>query len=199
EHLPNLAQCTDKFAIVRGVSHTLGAHALGTEYVNTGNRPIASLEYPGYGAVVSKELPGPRDLPPFVAIPNSTQKPGFLGVRYAPLNTGATPQAGQPFSVRGIALGEGVTVTEVERRNNLLRDLDKAFAGYEANSQLLQGLDRFAEQAYDMITSPRSREAFDISRESPNFAKPFGTESFGVSCLLATRLVEAGVRFVTLS
>ena len=199
EHLPKLAGCTDKFAIVRGVSHTLGAHALGTEYVNTGNRPIASLEYPGYGAVVSKELPGARDLPPFVAIPNSNQKPGFLGVRHAALNTGATPQAGQPFAVRGIALEEGVTIAEVERRNNLLRDLDTAFSGYEANSQLLQGLDRFAEQAYDMITSPRSREAFDISRESPAFAKPFGTESFGVSCLLAARLVEAGVRFVTLS
>ncbi len=197
EHLPKLAQCTDKFAIIRGVSHTLGAHALGSEYVNTGNRPIASLEYPGYGAVVSKELPGAPDLPPFVAVPNSNQKPGFLGVRHAALNTGAVPRAGQPFAVRGIALGQGITISEVERRSNLLRDLDTAFAGYESNSQLLDGLDRFSQQAYDMITSPRSREAFDISRESPAFAKPFGEENFGVTCLLATRLIEAGVRFVT--
>ena len=68
EHLPNLAKCADKYAILRGVTHTLGAHQLGTEYVNSGNRPIPSLEYPGYGAVVTKEMGAPKDLPPFVAI-----------------------------------------------------------------------------------------------------------------------------------
>ena len=66
EHLPKLAKCADKFAIVRGVSHTLAAHRLGSEYINTGNRPLASLEYPGYGAVVTKESEGrnPPTLPP---------------------------------------------------------------------------------------------------------------------------------------
>ena len=116
EHLPNLAQCADKFAIFRGVSHTLGAHRLGTEYVNTGNRPLASLEYPGYGAVVTKELSQPTDIPQFVAIPRSNQRAGFLGVRYAPLNTGRTPTIGSPFSVRGVSLGAGLTVTEVKKR-----------------------------------------------------------------------------------
>ena len=66
EHLPKLAQCADKFAILRGVSHTLAAHRLGSEYVNTGNRPLASLEYPGFGPVVAKESErdNPIDLPP---------------------------------------------------------------------------------------------------------------------------------------
>jgi uncharacterized protein (DUF1501 family) len=199
EHLPKLAQCADKFAILRGVTHTLAAHELGTEYVNTGSRPIPSLEYPGYGAVVTKELGGPKDLPPFVAIPNSNQRPGFLGVQYAPLNTTSAPRAGQPYNVRGISLGNGVTVEEVERRNNLLADLDKTFAAVESNSQLLTGLDRFSEQALAIITSRRAREAFDVSKESPTFAKPFGETPFGMSCLLATRLVESGVRFVTLT
>ena len=71
EHLPHLATCADKFTVFRGVSHTLGAHRLGTEYVNTGNRPLASLEYPGYGAVITKELSKPSDIPQFVAIPVS--------------------------------------------------------------------------------------------------------------------------------
>jgi len=199
EHLPKLAQCADKFAILRGVTHTLGAHELGQEYVNTGNRPIPSLEYPGYGAVVVKEKGGERDLPPFVAIPNSNQRPGFLGVQYAPLNTAATPKPGTPFSVRGIALGNGLTIEEVERRQNLLNDLDRTFAAVESNSQLLTGLDRFSEQAHSIITSSKAREAFDISKESPTFAKPFGEEAFGMSCLLATRLIESGVRFVSLS
>ena len=74
EHLPKLAGCADKFAILRGVSHTLAAHRLGTEYVNTGNRPLPALEYPGYGAVVTKERPGEPDLPAHVAIPKSAQR-----------------------------------------------------------------------------------------------------------------------------
>jgi hypothetical protein len=196
EHLPKLAQCADKFAILRGVSHTLGAHELGTEYVNTGSRPIPSLEYPGYGSVVTKERPADKDIPPFVAIPNSNQRPGFLGVQYAPLNTTSTPRAGQPFNVRGISLGGGVTIEEVERRQNLLADLDKTFAAVESNSQLLTGLDRFSEQAHAIISSKRARAAFDISKESPEFAKPFGEDPFGLSCLLAARLIESGVRFV---
>jgi len=202
EHLPKLAKCMDKFAILRGVTHTLGAHALGSEYVNTGTRPLPSLEYPGYGAVVAKETEGhnPVDLPPFVAIPNNNrQRAGFLGVKYAPLNTGTTPQAGRPFSVRGISLAGGLTVAEVEKRQSLLKDLDSTFSGAEESSQLLDGLDRFSQQAHAIITSKRSRDAFDISKESPAFAEPFGEDSFGVSCLLASRLVESGVRFVTLN
>jgi uncharacterized protein (DUF1501 family) len=199
EHLPKLAQVADKFAIIRGVTHTLGDHGQGTEYVNAGNRPIPSLEYPGYGAVVTKELTAPHDLPPFVAIPNSSQRAGYLGVQYAPLNTTATPTPGKPFSVRGIALGSGLTVAEVERRTNLLQDLDKTFAAIESESQLLTGLDRFSQQAYNIITSKKAREAFDVSKESPDFAKQFGADGFGQSCLLATRLVEAGVRFVSIS
>ena len=67
------------------------------------------------------------------------------------------------------------------------------------NSTLLDGLDRFGRQAYEIITSRRARTAFDVSKESPAFAEPFGKTPFGMSCLLATRLVEAGVRFVTVS
>ncbi|MBC8355039.1 MAG: DUF1501 domain-containing protein [Planctomycetes bacterium] len=202
EHLPKLASCMDKFVILRGVSHTLGAHALGQEYVNTGSRPLPSLEYPGYGAVVAKETEhhNPTDLPSFVAVPNNVQqRPGFLGVKYAPLNTGATPRAGQPFSVRGISLQGGLTVAQVEKRQSLLSDLDTTFRAVEEDSQLLDGLDRFSEQAHSIITSRRSRDAFDISQESPSFAEPFGEDPFGASCLLASRLIESGVRFITLN
>ncbi len=199
EHLPKLAQCADKFAVLRGVSHTLGAHRLGSEYVNTGNRPLASLEYPGYGAVVTKELAEATDLPPFVAIPRSAQRAGYLGVRYAPLNTGTIPQAGRPFSVRGVTLGAGLTVREVSKRQKLLSDLDTAFNQEKKNSQLLEGMDEFNKQARAMITSDAARHAFDISREPASFSSKFGTTPFGTSCLLATRLVASGVRFVTVS
>ena len=199
EHLPKLARQADKFAILRGVSHTLAAHNLGTEDVNTGTRPIASLEYPTYGSIVSKELEAPDDLPPFVAIPRSQHSAGYLGVKYAPLATNSTPRPGQAYSVRGISLTGGLTLEAVDRRHQLLAQLDQTFAGFESDDQLLEGLDRFSEQAHSIITSKRARTAFDVSQESPAFAKPFEQDDFGMSCLLAIRLVEAGVRFVTIT
>ncbi len=198
EHLPKLAQNMHLFTILRGVTHTLGAHELGTEYVNAGNRPLPSLEYPGYGAIVTKELGGNGNIPPNVAIPASRQKTGYLGVQYAPLNTGATPKPGEMFSVRGLKLAGGLTIDAVEKRQALLSDLDKTFRGVEETNQLVKGLDKFGQQAHAMITSPKSREAFDVSKESPNFQKLFGETSFDQSCLLAARLVEAGTRFVTI-
>ena len=199
EHLPKLAKLADTFAIVRGVSHNIAAHELGTEYLNAGNRPIPSLVYPGYGAVASKELAGDKELPHFVAVPTTPQKAGYLGVRYAPLQTNDVPKPNVPFSVRGITLGNGLTVEQFGKRNNLLDDLDTTFKGAEADSKLIDGMDKFARQAFDMIRSPKAREAFDVSGEKPDVAKPFGDGRFGMSCLLAMRLIAAGVRFVTVS
>ena len=199
EHLPKLAKCADKFAILRGVSHTLAAHRLGREYVNTGSKPLPSLEYPGYGAVVSREFQVDDQLPPFVAIPSGNQRPGFLGIQYSAMNTGRNPVAGQKFSVRGITLNNGMTVDQIERRHGLLTDIDQTFRHLEANDQLLVGLNQFNQKAFDMITSSKARQAFDISQEDPSFAEQFDKDPFSQSCLLAIRLVEAGVRFVSLS
>jgi uncharacterized protein (DUF1501 family) len=197
EHLPKLAACANRYAILRGVSHTLAAHELGSSYVHTGNRPIASLQFPSHSAVVAKELGGRDDLPPAVAIPISRQGAGYLGVRYAAFGTGSVPKAGKPFSVRGVSLDGGLTVAQVDRRHELLDDLDTMFREVESDNLLVDGLDSFSRQAHSIITSPRTREAFDVSREAPAFSAAFGRHDFGQSCLLATRLVEAGVRFVT--
>ena len=199
EHLPKLAACMDKFVILRGITHSLAAHALGQQYVNTGNRPIPSLEFPSYGAVVSKEMGGPVELPHNVSVPRNNHGAGYLGVKYAALSTGKTPQPGLPFSVRGVSLDGGLTVTDVQRRQALLEDLDQRFQSLQEQNQLVDGLDRFTQQAHQIITSPRARDAFNTGLESTSFAEPFGKTSFGQSCLLATRLVEHGVPFVTIS
>jgi hypothetical protein len=199
EHLPKLAQCADKYAILRGVSHTLAAHDLGTKYLNSGNRPLPSLEFPGYGAVVMKELSGDPDLPHFVAVPNTPQAGGYLGPAYGPLRTGAMPKIGQRFSIRGLDLEKGITVEDIRRQQNLLARFDTAFSDTDQQDQLVSGLDEFNERAYAMLTSDKSRQAFDLSRESSSINSMFGDDNFSASCLLATRLVEAGVRFVTVS
>ncbi|MFO0922281.1 MAG: DUF1501 domain-containing protein [Pirellulales bacterium] len=199
EHLPKLAACADKYVVLRGVSHTLAAHDLGSQYVNTGSKPLASLDYPGYGAVVAKEFTSPPELPPFVAIPKGGQRPGFLGIQYAPMNTASVPVQGKPFAVRGISLGNGLTIEHVQRRQSLLNELDQTFDMMKDKEQLVTGLEQFDQKAYSMISSSKARDAFDISKESPAFAAQFSSDSFAQSCLLAIRLVEAGVRFVSLS
>lgn len=197
EHLPKLAQCADKYTILRGVSHTLAAHELGRMYMNTGNRPIPSLTFPGYASVVSKELAGSPELPKVVSIPNPPHPAGYLGVAHSPLATGSSPAFGRPFTVRGMSLGGGLTVTDVEKRQKLLADLDTTFRGIDNDSEVLGGLDKFSEQAHNIISSRAAREAFDISKENPDVARTFGENAFGQSCLLAVRLIESGVRFVT--
>lgn len=199
EHLPQLARCADKYALLRGVSHTLAGHELGTNYLSTGNRPVPSLVYPGYGAVVSKERPGDQRLPHFVAIPNTPQSAGYLGVRQAPLNTNDTPRFRQPFSVRGVSLEGGLTIEQFEARHQLLTRVDTAFSELESRSSLVDGLDQFAREAYSVISSPQARQAFDTSREPESVAREFGESRFGQSCLLAMRLIEAGVRFSTVT
>lgn len=199
EHLPKLAQCADKFAILRGVSHTLAAHELGTVYMGTGNRPLPSLQFPSYGAVVAKELTGSPELPSFVAVPqqggNST---GYLGVEYGPFETGSTPQPRRAMEIRGLAL-RGVTLEEIDRRQNLIKRYDTAFGSFAKEDKLLSGMDEFGQKAYTMMRSNQAREAFDLSREAASISDLFGADPFAQSCLLATRLVEAGVKFITLN
>ena len=197
DQLPQMAKSLDKLTLIRGVSHSLAAHQLGSDYVNTGNRPLPSLEFPGYSAVYSEKHGGPTDLPTSVAIPKSQQRPGYLGVEHAPMSTTSTPKAGQPYGVRGVTLGPGVTVQDVSRRSDLLKRLDTAFGDFARQDKLLAGLDRFSEQAYSVITSDRTRTAFDVSQESPTVLSRFDDNPFSQSCLLATRLIEHGVPFVT--
>jgi hypothetical protein len=199
EHLPKLAACVDRYAILRGVSHNVAAHDLGQRYMNTGNRPTPAVVYPGYGSVVARQMPTKPELPTYVAIPRSPNPPGYLGVGYAPLETNAQPRPGKPFNVRGISIGGGLTVEQFERMHALRSDLDTAFAEYEKENPLLSGMDQFQQQVYSMITSREARDAFDIGKESPDIVKRFGDDTFGQSCLLAARLVESGVRFATVS
>ena len=168
EHLPKLAKCADKYAILRGVSHTLAAHRLGAEYLMTGNRPLPSLKYPTYGAVLSKELGSPRDIPCSVAIPKGATAPtGFLGLEYGPLETGATPKAGEPMSIRGLSLSNGLNLADIDRRNNLIKRYDTAFGSFANEDKVLSGMDEFSQKAYQMMRSDRTREAFDLTREPP--------------------------------
>jgi len=200
EHLPKLAACADHYAILRGVSHTLAAHELGTLYMQTGNRPLPSLRFPTFGSVVAREMDGVPHLPPFVAIPSQGNNPtGYMGVEYGPFETGHTPAPGRAMEVRGLALRNGVTLEDLDRRQDLVKRYDTAFGDFAREDKLLAGMDQFGRRAYEMMRSEKSREAFDLRKELRSISDLFAEDGFSQSCLLATRLVQSGVRFVTVN
>jgi hypothetical protein len=197
EHMPKLARNANHFALVRGITHSLADHGLGTRYLMTGNLPTPVVTYPLFGSIVSKEMPAAEDLPSFVSIDRPVEGPGYLGAEYGPLSTGEKPRFGQPFRVRGITLDDTISVDKYRNRINLKNAIDNAFQGYESLDDSVRGLDRFSDQAYKIISSARARQAFDLTQEPEQELNRFGRHEFGQSAMLATRLIEAGVRFVT--
>jgi hypothetical protein len=193
EHLPKLAACADRFALVRSATHNLGAHAPAGLFLATGNRPLPSLLYPGYGAVAARENPSPRDLPSWVSIPDGGGA-GYLGVAFNPYAVGGDPNA-KDFGVRSLSLPKGYSARRLGRRQALAAELNTFEGG--GRSDVVRGLDRFEEQALAIIASSRTRTAFDLQQEPGRVRDLFGRHTFGQSLLLARRLIEAGVRFVS--
>jgi hypothetical protein len=202
EHLPRMAKLADRYAILRSVSHNLAAHAPGQMFLRTGNRPLPSLQYPGYGSVVTKEYSAPPGLPPYVALPiastnGGAETSGYLGVAYNPFSVTDDP-AKPDFNVRALSLPQGLSMERIEGRRGLLEGLDTTFRKVEVKSQDLAGMDRFYQQAFEILNSTRAREAFDLAKEPDAVRDRYGRHSFGQACLLARRLIEAGVRFVSI-
>jgi len=198
EHLPLLAKQADKLSIVRSVTSTEGAHERATHYMLTGYRVLPTLEYPGYGSVVARESGYKNGLPPYVAIPGviGDAEAGYMGATYNPFSAG-DPGAGS-YSVRDVNPPEGVTVERMERRRTFLKAVDE-FQATGRPAETVASLDTFYTRAYDLITSPEAKTAFNLGAEPAALRDAYGRNSFGQGCLLARRLVEAGVRFVTVS
>lgn len=199
EHMPKYAAKADQFTLIRGISHSAGAHPQGQSWISTGNRPVPALIYPSLGSVVSKEISSKPDLPGYVAIPKTEWNAGYMGDAYAPFKTNTVPRPGQPFQVRGISLPEGLTLKKVNQRQQLLDKLNRRFKNETTESQLLEALDQFGSQAYNMITSKRARTAFDVEQESKSIRNLFTPDEFNQSVFLGCRLIEYGVPFVTVT
>lgn len=194
------AQVTDKMTIIRSMTHGEAAHERGTHNMFTGYRPSPALQYPSMGSVVSHEF-GPRNnLPPYVLIPNQVnpfQGTGYLSSSYAAFSLGADP-ARKGFRVRDLELPAGVDVPRFEKRRKLLDVVNQHFHEKE-KSDSLDSLDTFYNRAYSLISSKEAREAFDLEKEDGKLRDAYGRNQAGSRMLLARRLVEAGVRFVTMT
>jgi hypothetical protein len=202
EHLPYQAKVFDKLAVVRSAYHTNAGHGMGSQWMLTGYQPTIEVGdniYPACGSVVAN-LNGPNTpgLPAYVNLPNrlGLGKAAYLGAAYNPFAPDSNPDD-QHFQVRNLKLPGRIDVTRLERRQQLLGDVDTLKRVVDAKGDIT-GLDRFYHDAFQMMTSPQALRAFDIHKEDPRLREKYGRNDLGQSCLLARRLAEAGVTYITI-
>ena len=200
ENMKNLAKVADKMTIIRSMAHGEAAHERGTHNMFTGYRPSPALEYPSIGSVIAHELGPQNNLPPYVCIPqvpNEFANSGYLSSAYGPFSLGSDPSRGD-FKVRDLNMPSDVDDNRFNRRRSLLETVDYHFRNLE-ESDALDSMDAFYQHAYKLISSQKAREAFNLKAEPEKLRKEYGMNQPGQRCLLARRLVEAGVRFVSLT
>lgn len=200
EVFPQLAKIANKTVVCRSMTHGEAAHERGTHNMFTGYRPSPALQYPSMGSVVAHEFGPRKNLPPYVLIP-SLPTPyagtGYLSSSYAGFSLGADP-ANDGFRVQDLSLPGGVDEGRFGRRQKLLDVVNGHFKARE-KSDSMEAVDTFYQRAYGLISSQEARDAFDISKEDAAVRDAYGRNQAGSRMLLARRLVEAGVRFVTLT
>ena len=202
ELLPLLAKQADKYSIIRSMTHGLNAHETAAYAVQTGRMPGGRVVYPSLGAVVSVFKgydAGYRGLiPPYVVLTELQgrfSEAGFLGTRYQPFATGGDP-ARTPFAVEGV-VAEGITEKRQQNRRDFLHQLN-TLGNVMSSNALVAASAKSEQEAYELILGD-SGKVFDLSQEPAEMRTRYGTNTFGQSCLVARRLVERGVPYVTIN
>ncbi|AGA25895.1 DUF1501 domain-containing protein [Singulisphaera acidiphila] len=208
EIFPRMARMMDKVALVRSVNHTAAAvHDTGHQMMQTGRLFTGGIEHPHYGSALAK-LKGPNgDTPAHVLLPRPIgptggnmphgQSAGYLGKTFDPFVLNADPND-KAFKVPDLLPPDYVTAVREARRRSLRSAIDGAVGSFEASADA-RLLDANFEGAFKLMSSPAAREAFDLKSEPEELRDRYGRTRFGQSCLLARRLVERGVRFVTVN
>ncbi len=209
ELLVEHAKVMDKVSLLRSVHHDNGDHFAAAHWMLTGyhgsNAANRTPQFPGGGAIVSKVC-GPRrpHVPAYVAVPYSMTvgiRPGYnsgtyLGPQFDPFNAGSDPNRAN-FAVPNLNLPNQVTLDRLSDRRTLLASLDQLRHEIDT-SGAIDGIDKFNAEALEMVTGATAQQAFDIAAEPDEVRDRYGRNTYGQSALLARRLVEAGVRFVTI-
>ena len=202
ECLEQTAKVVDRLAILRSITSPLGEHSFGTHYLMTGYQPSPVLKYPTFGATLAHLRENSGVLPPNIAVPDfsgNVSANGFLPRTTSPFAVGGDPGRSD-FKVRDLDLYQGLDLTRLDRRRNIVRTLNNFERKQTANAHAADDPD--LERAYNLIASTKAKQAFNLAEESDAIRDRYGRgrgSSIGQSCLLARRLVERGVPFVTVN
>jgi hypothetical protein len=207
EHLPLHAKCADKFALIRSVSHEFADHGGGHKRFLTGYKPKEPTgtvnDNPMVGSVVAKMREKVKvGLPNYICEVDSGRQgidvfafgPAYLSTATAPFMVPGDPSDPE-FKVQNLGLNSAMA-DRLDDRENLLKGLDRLHRTIDT-SGMMESMDQFNQQAINMLTSPKAKTAFDLSREPAHLRERYGNHRFGQRALMARRLVEAGVSFVT--
>ena len=215
--LPKCAKVMDKFSIIRSLYHTDAGHSAGDQVMFTGYPPNKGNPnenfYPSCGSIVAEQQGHLNpDLPPYVMIPKRLPgvDPAYLGKKYAPFETQVDPAVEGPFNLPNFSLGDSLSLNRLDSRKGLLKSFDDIRREVDVSGSM-EAADGFNQQAFDILTSPKARDAFDLDAEPrklrerygfmPAYKAPTpdrcGVPAWSQRMLLARRLVEAGVRLVT--
>ena len=189
EHMPLMAKQMHHMSIVRSMSTREADHNRGRYYMHTGYVPDANVDYPSYGAVMSHELMAQRsglEIPPFVSVGGASEGPGFLGMAWAPFNVSST---GRIRNMEAKLEGE-----RLAQRRYALETIENSFIAQKRGT-VLEDHRKVLGKTFDLLTSAQM-EAFNVEKEPEAEKEKYGKNGFGQGCLLARRLVEAGVPFV---
>jgi hypothetical protein len=208
EHLPRSARHMDKFSLVRSFRHHNSDHGAADHYMFTGYFPVAGFnptlspnnQRPSLGSVIARKLGPRRGVPPYVCLPklHPSGGPAYLGSSVAPFVIDADPNA-PSFSVPDIVPPPALAADCLDSRRELLRQLDRFQQSIEREAnQNARAVSDFQREAFNLMVSPDARRAFDLQAEPDRLRDEYGRNTLGQSCLMARRLVEAGVRCVTI-
>jgi hypothetical protein len=198
ELMPQTAQIADRLTVIRSMTHGENDHDRGVHIMFTGYDPSPVVSYPSFGSVVAHQLGERNEMPPFINLPqqiDDASGPGFLPSRFNGFSLGSDP-AKDDFRVRDLQIPQGVSERRFRSRKEILSAVSETFVKQYAGDQL-ETRDAFYQQAYDLIHSERAKRAFDLKREKDSTRDAYGRSEVGARLLLARRLVEAGVRFIT--
>jgi hypothetical protein len=212
ENLARTAKVADKLTVVRSVVGKIPDHGQATYHLFTGYTPTTVIDYPQMGAVVSQHFGPRKDMPPYVAIPNMAGfagGTGYLGSKFGAFQLYADPGANGEFKVRDFSIPAGVTSEQFDRRRAGRELVERHLRAMESDPDKLNTMDEFYRRAYSLVSSPQSQKAFSLADEPQAMRDLYGHDyilkarrepaGVGQRLLLARRLVEAGVRFVTVS
>jgi hypothetical protein len=200
EILPKLAKVMDKATLIRSVTSPEAEHVRASHHMQTGFRPSPAVVYPSLGSVVAKIVSDDRGaMPPYVAAPEApiAGLSGYLTPAFDPFAINGDPNM-EGFRVRDLTPPDKLTLDRLRRRRAMVKSLDE-FAHDVGQTPLTSSRDKFSDKAYDLLTSSAAQKAFKIGDEPREVREKYGRNTMGQTCLLARRLIEAGVSFVTVN